>query len=295
MKKHKLKLKISLPEGANVYAENGDSAKNLLLYEVDQLEVLEEVRFDTEKVKFNLKDGQFVNKGEIVFTEGFLGHKAMMADSPGIVEIKNDRCRILGQKRHSERRINFEGKVIRVVPNRFIELQCYIYTLQPVFYFNYQTRLADQVYFSDKSQVTPDKIKFPRSDTTYFINDNLYLDELTKIIALGAKRVIVNGIFIDDIENFKREIDKLDSFCIISGFGEYAFRRFDSLAENMDILWGKKKLHVCSAIENEIPTVYEHPFWGMQGDFEKKNELVGILDYNREAFEFYLKNLGKNI
>jgi hypothetical protein len=194
----KLKLKIPIPENANVFAENGDRADNLLLYEVEQLEILEEVKVETKDVHLIVKDGQFVKKGDVIFTEGFLGHKAMVSDFNGIVEIKPDRCRILGQKRHFERKINFNGEVVRIVPNKFIELSCDAEAVKPALYISYQNRLTDLVYYDSKESISQDHFKFGGGDVTYYVNDNLYIEELAKIIAFGAKRVIVNSIFVSD-------------------------------------------------------------------------------------------------
>jgi hypothetical protein len=290
----KLKLKIPIPQDANVYAENGDKAVNLLLYEVDQLEVLEEVKVDTSNARFEAKDGQFVNKGDVIFTEGFLGHKAMISDFNGILEIKKDRCRILGQKRHFERKVNFNGSVRRVIPNKYLELICDVTALGAVFYTTYKSKLTELVYIKNKEHITQDIFRFGGANTTYFINDNLYVDELAKVIAFGARRVVVNGIFVNDLATLRREIDKMDGFCIISGFGEMIKPYYSLEDPKMNFLWGKKKLYIGDPVQVVPLRVYEHPYWGITGDFKKKNELVGNLDYNREVFEFYLKNVEKH-
>lgn len=287
----KLKLKIPIPENASVYAENGDRAHNLLLYDVEQLEVLEEVRIDTKSIKFQVRDGQFVNKGDIIFTEGFLGHKAMVADFNGIIEIKSDRCRILGQKRHFERKIHFNGNVIRVVPEKFIELLCEAEPVSPVYYTSFQNLLTELVYFPSKEGLAPDFFRFAGSEVTFFINDTLYIDDLAKIIAFGARRVIVNSMFITDLMALKREVNKLEGFAIISGFGELVAPKFTLKSPEHNVFWSKHTILFSDEIEQVKHQVFEHPFWGIAGNYKKKNELVGSLDHNQEIFEFYLKNI----
>lgn len=291
----KLRLKIPIPENSNVFTENGDKSVDLLIYEVEQLEVLEEVRIDPKTVHFNVKDGQFVNKGDIIFTEGFLGHKAMISDFNGIIEIKKENCRILGQKRHFERRISFDGTVRRVVPDRFIEISCNTTVLKPVFYTNFKSRLSDLIYYENKDDISREHFRSAGPDSTVFINDNLYVEELAKIIAFGVKRIIVNAIYVSDLNSLRREIEKLEGLAVMSGFGEIMGKKAVLISPKHNIFWGKKNLLVSDKVVQTANQVYEHPFWGISGEFKKKNELVGNLDYNREVFEFYLKNIENNV
>jgi hypothetical protein len=294
LKTKTLKLKINLPHDASIYAEKGDKANDLLLYEMDQLEVLEEVIIDHDKANFKVKDGQYVNKGDIIFTEGLLGHKAMVCDVAGIIEIQGNKCRILGQKRHFERRINLNAEVSRLVPKNFIELSCNTTKAQGCFYVNFKTKITTYLYINDKKNINPGSIDISDPDLTLFINDNLYIDDLAKIVAFGFKRIIVNGLYINDLESLKHEIAKLDSFCILSGFGEIIAKRFEIKNPLQDLIWGKKALYFSDSLSFEEPRIFEHPFWGMSGKIQKKNNVTVELNYNGEVFESYLKNLEKN-
>ncbi len=290
----KIKLKISIPDNANVYAELGDKTYDLLIYEVDQLEVLEEVVVEKNKVKYNVKDGQYVNKGDIIFTEGLLGHKAMVCDVGGIVEINEDRCKILGQKKHFERRINIDGRVTRLLPKKLIQISSTLTALKPVLYRNFRTKLTPYVYLDNKSSLTSELIQNISLDTTFFINDNLYLEELAKIIALGVRRIIVNGVFIDNLDNLKKEINKLEGFAVISGFGDRVSQKFRVAQPDRDLIWGKVTLYFSDTLSINPIKAYEHPHWGVSGDLIKTHDLIAELDYNHEALEIYIKNLEYN-
>jgi hypothetical protein len=290
MRAKTIKFKIPVPEGSNVFAENGDKASDLLLYEVDQLEILEEVVLKGRKVDFHVRDGQYVKKGDVIFTEGMFGHKAMVADFGGIIEINADRCRILGQKRHIERRVTLNGEVIRVLPKKFIELRCYIESITPFFYTNYKVALTPLMYFASKDQVVAEKFSLDTLSSTFFINDTVYVDDLAKISAFGARRVVVNSVYVNNITNFRKEIQKFDSFAILSGFGEFVARCvvFDNPKD--DVIWSKNQLYLSGASTPEQTRIYEHPFWGIAGKVKNRHELIGELDYNEELMEFYLKN-----
>jgi hypothetical protein len=294
IKKVKLKLKIPIPAQANVFAETGDIARDLLLYEVDQLEVLEEIRLTSKSPKFSAKDGQFVNKGDVIFSEGLLGHKVMISDFNGILEIKDGKCRILGQKVHLERRISIDGKITRVVPNRYIEIMSKLIRINTCFYSNTKVQLTNVIYLESKQEINEQGLKFADFNTTVFVNDNIYVDDIAKLIALGVRRLVVNGVFINDIQGFKKEVDKLDGFSIIAGFGEFIAQKIKVSDTSRNILWGKHTIYFGSPIEVIATRTFEHPYWGITGEFFKKNELIGELDYNHEVFEFYLKNLEKN-
>jgi hypothetical protein len=163
--------------------------------------------------------------------------------------------------------------------------------LKPVYYTSYQNRLTDLVYYNTKEEINQEHFRFAGEDVTFFINDNLYIEELAKIIAFGARRVIVNGIFVNDLNALKRELDRLDGFAVIAGFGEIVSPRVFLKAAEHNVFWSKHGLLLSDTIQFLEHHVYEHPFWGISGDYKKKNELVGNLDYNREVFEFYLKNI----
>lgn len=291
-RKKTLKLRLPLSKEATLYAKVGDSLEDLLVYEIDQLEVLEEVKFGNRKVEFEAKDGQYISKGDILFTEGFMGHKAMVSDFGGILEIQDGVCRILGQKRHIERKINFKGKVSRIVPGKSVLLECEVVKFRPPFFSNNKKVLSQKIYLESKKEIKDGNIKFPSHDITYFVNDNLYVDDLAKLIAFGAKRIIVNAMFIEDYKTFYREVSKLDSFAIISGFGELTGRRV-LLKEggDKDIYWGEKGIYLADPLVHAPNRIFEHPFWGMAGHVKPKNEIVGELDYNGEVIEVYLKNV----
>jgi len=287
----KIKVKLPIPDNANVLAKVGEKIDKTLLYEIDQLEILEEVMLSKEKVNFNVKDGQYVSKGEIIFTEGFMGHKAMISDFGGIVEISSDKVRILGQKRHIERTVNIPGKLIRLVPNKYVVIESQLTSVAPVVYFSEKKVLSPKVYLKDKSEIVESNFKFPNFNFTYFVNDNLYLDELSKMIAFGARRIIVNGLFVDNLASLTRELNKLDGFAVISGFGEMISRRFLLDDLGYDVFWGSKSVFFAEKLEKSPPRIFEHPFWGMTGLVNKKDNIRGEVDYDGEKIEFYLKNL----
>lgn len=291
IKNLKLKVKLQLPQGANLLAKVGDEIDKTLLYEIDQLDVLEEVKLPKEKVNFNVKDGQYVSKGEIIFTEGFMGHKAMVSDFGGIVEISDDKVRILGQKRHVKRIINIPGKLVRIVPNKFVVIESEMTSVIPAFYLTDKKMLSPKIYVKNKSFLMESNFKFPSSNITYFVNDNLYLDELSKMIAFGAKRIILSGLFVDNLSLLKNELNKLDGFAVISGFGEMVSRRFILDDLGYDIFWGSKGVYFADKLKKSPPRVFEHPFWGITGDTNKIDNIRGDLDFNGEKIEFYLKNL----
>ncbi len=169
-----IKIREPVPHDAIINVNVGQSTKDSLLYEIDQLEILEEVILDqVNNLQFNVKDGQYIRKGEIVFTEGFMGHKAMISDFSGIIEIKDNKCRILGQKKHIERSINLEGKVLRVVPGKYVLIQCKVTALHPAIYFNASSKLTPKVYIHSKTEINENIFKFAGQEYTYVINDNL--------------------------------------------------------------------------------------------------------------------------
>lgn len=294
MKKSKLKIKLAIPEGATMYAENGDKTINLLLYEVEQLEKLDEIKLGDKKVKFHVKDGQFIKKGEPIFSEGLFGHKVFLSEQSGIIEMRDTSIRILGQKRYFERRINLQGEVTKIVPKKFMSISCLVSPVENTYYHTVGCKLSEQIYIHDKNDISSDKLNSSSPDATVYVNDNLLVEELARLIALGAKRVIVNSIFITDFESFKREVKKLNGFCVIAGFGEYISRKVHPISPKMNIYWGKKKLYLSDNVVIGENIVYEHPFWGLAGKWNRKNDLIGELEYNNEKFEFYLKNLESN-
>jgi hypothetical protein len=291
IKKVKLKIKVPVPNGANITVGKGDKLENIVLYDIDQLEVLEEVKLKGEKVNFNVKDGQYVGKGDIIFTEGFMGHKAMVSDFSGIVEILPDRVRILGQKRHIERTVNIPGQIVRIAPNHYVLLEAQLKSVIPAVYFSESNALSPKIYLKDKSEIVEKNFKFPSSNYTYFINDNLYIDELSKVIAFGAKRVIVNGLYIDNLQSFTRELNKLDGLAVISGFGEIVSRKFILEDKGYDVFWGKHSLFLAEEISKSPIRVFEHPFWGVTGKLKQKDPILGELEYSQEKIEVYLKNI----
>lgn len=295
LKRKTFKIRIPIPENSNINNSIGDSTKDTMLYEIDQLEILEEVKLnDGKKVNFNVKDGQFVNKGDIIFTEGLLGHRAMISDFSGIVEIRKDTCKILGQKKHIEKKINLEGKIKRIVPGKYIVVECNVIPVKPVVYLSTKNKLTPKIYIHSKKEINEDNFKLTNFDYTYFINDNLYVDDLAKVIAFGAKRVIVNSIYVDNLRNISKEINKLDGFAVISGFGELPARKFAMNNSNMDIFWGKSKVYFSEELELVPSRIFEHPFWGLTGKLKKKSDLISTLDYNGESIEVYLKNVEQN-
>lgn len=295
MKLTRLKIKIPVPENANINLNINDKTDDVLLYEIDQLEILEEVKLDpSRKINFNVKDGQYVSKGDIIFTEGLLGHKAMISDFSGIIEIKPDVCRILGQKKHIEKKINIDGVVKRVVPGKYTIVSAKLYKSKPVVYLNSKNKLSKKIYINSKKEINEEHFKLANFDCTYFINDNLYVDDLAKVIAFGAKRVIVNSIYVDNLRNLSKELNKLDGFAVISGFGELPARKIALKDEQKDIFWGKDKLFFSEKLELVPSRIYEHPFWGLTGKLKKKSDLVSTLDYNGESIEVYLKNVEIN-
>jgi hypothetical protein len=87
------------------------------------------------------------------------------------------------------------------------------------------------------------------------------------------------------------EVEKLEGFAVISGFGEIVSPKVTLKTANHNLFWSKHGILISDEVEIAEHQVFEHPFWGISGNYKKKNELVGNLDYNREVFEFYLKNI----
>ncbi len=291
----KLLLKLKIPHDANVFAESGNSTEDLFLYEVDQLDVLEEVKLEGKAQKFHVKDGQFVRRGEIIFTEGFLGQKAMVSDFNGIVEIKPDVCRILGQKQHFERRIKFKGIVKRVVPRRFVVISSSVVGVPGIYFANASKKLTSLTYFESKKaffQAHEDSTL--AKNTTVFINNVVYVDDIARIIAIGVKRLIVNAVYIDGIQSFLKEASKLESFCVISGFTEQPEPKYHFSNPGMDVFWGKRHVYFTEDIRQAPIRAFEHPNWGISGSFQAKDGLVSNLEYNGQVLEFYLKNIERN-
>lgn len=295
IKSTKLKIRIPLPESANFTGQIGDKTLNYSLYEIEEAEILENIKIDPrKKVNFNVKNGQYISRGDIIYTEGFLGHKAMISDYNGIIEINGDQCRILGQKNTIKRKINIDGRVVRYVPGRFIIIESQLVSVRPAIYFNRSKLLSEKIYLQSKKDLIQENFKFPSLNYTYFVNDNIFVDDLAKMIAFGAKRIIVNGIFVNNLHAFARELNKLDGFAVISGFGEMVSRRFIfKNDENHDLFWGKKSLFISDDIELSPHRIFEHPFWGITGKLEEKNHIVAELDKNGDKIEVYKKNIEK--
>lgn len=290
MKKKKIKIKVKLPENAVITSNIGQNLTNEVIYEIDELEILEEVEFNPKKAKFNVKDGQYVNKGEVIFTDGLLGSKAMYSDFGGILEIKGNKCRILGQKRQVEKKINFNGKISRIIPNKYLVVCIEAYKVNPPIYFNKQRKITPITIFDSKEQIGESFMVFPSGDMTYYVKDTVYIDDLAKLTALGAKRVILNSIFIDDVKALFREINRLDSFAIVSGFGEMISPVLNIKEIKNDIFWGKSSIYFGDEVELAHNRIFEHPFWGAGGEVTEKNEIIGELNYNGQQIEVYLKN-----
>jgi hypothetical protein len=289
-----VKIKITLPKGANVISNINSDTKDLVLYEIDKLDILEEVHLGNQKVNFQAKDGQYVNKGDVIFTEGVLGHRMMIADFSGIVEIKSDVCRILGQKKTISKKINLPGKVIKSIPGKYVLVEAEMTKLKLPLYLNSKPKLTQKVYFNSKNDIKKLNITGENQNKTFFINDNFFIDDLSKIIAFGVKRLIVNSVYINNVNAFHNEINKLEAFGIISGFGEFVSRKIILKDDGYDIFWGKNHLFLADQIEKSRITVYEHPFWGITGNIHKKTNLVSMLEYNDEKIDVYLKNIKFN-
>lgn len=291
-KKKKISLRMPIPPQSVVYAEKGDKTINLLLYEVDQLEEIEVIDIKgIEGIQYKVKNGQFVKKGTILFTHGFMNHKQMRAEHNGIIEIKTDTCTILGQKKHFERRIHVTGEVKRVVPRKFIEIAFESQPIKPVYYNSRNSFLSNQVYLHTKEEIGSDSFKTFSPDSAVYVNDNLRSTEIAKLITLGARRIIVNGLITDDLVAMKSELGKLEGFAVLGGFGELVSKKYTPISPRMSILWGKKNIFICDHLTTSESRVFEHPFWGISGRWNKKNELIGEFEYNNERIEFYLKNL----
>lgn len=295
IKSTKLKIRINLPEYAEFNGKVGDSTKDYILYEIEKAEILEDIILNkNKKIKFKVKNGQYVNRGDIIFTEGILEHKVMISDFNGIIEIDGDHCRILGQKNRVKRKINIDGRVLQYVPGKFIIIESRLTSIRPAIYFNRRKILSEKICLESKKDIIQENFKFPALDYTYFLNDNIYVEDLAKMIAFGARRIVVNGIFVNDFRTFVRELNKLDGFALLSGFGEMVARRFIITGKhNYDLFWGKSAIFLADKLKLLPHRVFEHPFWGITGKLTEKDHALAILDKNGERIEIYKKNVEK--
>ncbi len=292
--KVKLKIRIQIPKNAQFLGRIGDTTIKYYLYEIEEAEVLEDIEFDrSRKIRFHVVNGQYVNRGDIIFTEGLLGQKMMIADFAGIVDITNNRCRILGHKHVVRRKINVDGKVITHIPKKYVIIRTNgIHLLKPAIYFSCRNVLSPKIYIKSRDEIRQEKFVFPSLDNTYFIDDNIYVDDLAKMVAFGARRIIVNGIFINDFNAFNTELNKLDGLAVISGFGEMLSKKFILTDyENYDVFWGKKGVYISDKIKIVSKRVFEHPFWGINGKLEEKDHITMILRKNNEEIYVYKKNI----
>ncbi len=294
IRKVKLKIRIQIPENAQFFGRIGDKTKKYDLYEIEEAEVLEDIQLDrSRKIRFHVANGQYVNRGDIIFTEGLLGQKMMIADFSGIVDITENRCRILGHKHVVRRRININGKVIKYIPKKYVIIRTSpIYLLKPAIYFSCRNVLSNKIYIKSRDEIKQENFTFPSLDNTYFIDDNIYVDDLAKMVAFGARRIIVNGIFINDFNTFNTELNKLDGLAVISGFGEILGKRiiFEDY-ENYDVFWGKKGVYISNKMKIVSRRVFEHPFWGLDGELDEKDYVTMILRKNDEEINVYKKNV----
>jgi hypothetical protein len=291
--KVKLTIRIPLPKNAQFFGRIGDITKNYTIYELEEAEVLEDIEIDkSRKLRFHIVNGQYVNRGDIVFTEGLLGQKMMIADFAGIVDITDNHCRILGHKRVVRRKININGRVVQYIPKESIFIRTYATSLIPAVYFSRRNVLSTNVYLKDKEEIKQEKFTFPALDNTYFVDDNVYVDDLAKMVAFGARRIIVNGIFINDFNAFIAELNKLDGFAVLSGFGEILAKKIVFLSENYyDVFWGKKRLYFSDNIKRLSGCVFEHPFWGLNGELDEKDHVRMLFRKNDEEMNVYKKNV----
>lgn len=289
----RINIKVPLPEHSEIFAKKGDLTDDLMLYEADNLNVLEKVKLDKrKKIHFHVKDGQYIKKGDVIFSEGLLGHKVMISDFNGIIELNEEECKILGQKIHVDRKVNFEdGKVWKVVPNHYIVLKVQTYRFPLAYYINDKTKISQFFFVKRREDITEFNLKKNLLENSFFINDNIYIDDLAKLIALGAKRIIVNGIFINNLKSFNKEIGKLDSFAVLYGFGEFVTSKYKFSDNNYDIIWGKNKLYFTTKPDVQDVVSYEHPYWGITGGVEGEDELTVELNTKGEKMKFYKKNL----
>lgn len=299
MKKLLYKVKIPLPQNSFFLGNIGDVLKNYYIYEIEEETILEKFIFDNLKdVKFLVKNGQYVEKGTQIFTQGFLGHKVYITNFSGIVDIGSNYYQLLGQKLSYKRKINVNGKIIKINLPYNVVISLNSYKIKPVFYRNLVIDFSKKIIIKKLIDLLEgNNISFLKFlDSTCLINDNITLLQLQKLIELGIKKLIVNAVHITDWPLFIALINRLDSFAVITGFGQHVDKKLNFIKDdNFDILWSKSNIYVCDSIEflNEN-IVFEHPYWGINGEISNKDNMKVLVSKNQEVFEFYKKNIYKN-
>lgn len=290
-------LKIKIPDESEVYVRKGDSARDLLVYEAEVLKVLEEVKLEeNNKYHFFKKDGQYVKKGDKLFTTGFITQRTFMADCNGILEITDAYCRILGKKEVVKKRVNFLGKVQKIIPDKYVFLKLNIRKLKTCFFVNNNVASTKVMMNQSSVQETPRKALGEDNNpsmekSTLFMNKNISVSDLAKYSALGYRRVLVDSLNVDNIHVFHKELHKFDSFGVVTGFGY--IKEPGALFENSleyDIVWGKDAVWICDKYRQNIPRISEHPFWGGRVKIKDIGDIVTDVQYNKEEFKIYNKN-----
>lgn len=285
------RFKIPIPDGSTVYAAIGDKTKNLLIYDFETYDVLEDIHVDLAEYNLNVKDGQYVNKGDVLCSSGLFGHKAIISDFSGIVEISNNHIRILGQKKKITRRVNLVGKIKSIEANKYIIIVCKGIKYVAPLYFARRKNFSSIITWNQTADIIWDTIL---SDATIHLNFPVYQDDLAKVISLGASKIIVNSLIITELNNFYKLVNTLENFAVLFGFGEF-IRPDLSIDDTYDIFWGSEKLfftpNTVSTSSKKKCLVTEHPFWGIRGKINKRKHHTVEVTYNDEIFDIYYKNV----
>lgn len=285
------RFKIPVPDGSTIYAAVGDKTKNLLIYDFETYDVLEDIHVNFDEYNLNVKDGQYINKGDILCSSGLFGHKAIISDFSGIVEISNNHVRILGQKKKVSRRLNLIGRIKSINANKYIIIKCKgIKYISPL-YFVKKKSFSSTITWNQTTDIVWDAIL---SDVTIHLNFTVYQDDLAKVISLGANKIIVNSLIITELNSFYKLLNSLENFAVLFGFGEFVKPDF-LIDDTYDIFWGNEKLfftpNTISTSSNKKCFISEHPFWGIRGKITKRKHYTAEITYNDEIFDIYYKNV----
>ncbi len=285
------KFKITVPDGSTIYAAVGDKTKNLLIYDFETYDVFEDIRVNFAEYKLNVRDGQYINKGEVLCYSGLFGYKRVISDFSGIVEISNNHIRILGQKKKVSRRLNLIGRINSINANKYIIIKCKGIKYIPPLYFVKKKSFSSIITWNQTTDIVWNTIL---SNVTIHLNFSVYQDDLAKVISLGASKIIVNSLIITELNSFYKLLNSLESFAVLFGFSEFVRPDF-LIDDTYDVFWGSEKLFFTptsmNTFNNKKCFISEHPFWGIRGKINKRKHYMAEITYNDEIFDIYYKNV----
>lgn len=292
-----MRLKVTTPLQSDVFVRKGDNLKNVILYESEAYEVIEEVELtkSIEEYKFFVKNGQFVTRGEKLFSEGFINQKIMISDVSGIVEIENNFLRILGHKSKLTRKVNLIGFVDKIVPGKFIELVLEPRQINTSYYRSSSSRINTLIDFQSLSSHRSNKfsqdIKIKGYSTLIF-NQTVNVQDLAKSYALGYRRIIVDSLSMDSPDQTIKELNKFDAVAVLQGFGNLKYPLYNFYEGfKHDVFWGKSRIYFFDRFEKKGERIFEHPFWGLPIKINKKDNAYSEVSYDNEDFTVYNKNI----